>query len=118
MVKRYNFNIEFVQGFAPHPCLLVERETDDGAYVHYEDYQSLEYDCRGANLELDDAMTWVSVEERLPESSGRVCVWTTNNIARLPWFNRFSNKWLFDDEYIPNGEVTHWMEIKPPSENE
>lgn len=58
-----------------------------------------------------DAMTWVSVEERLPEKEDEaVIVWEKQGFALIDW--RHDNKWaILDNNY---GIATHWMPIPTP----
>lgn len=66
------------------------------------------------------APQWVSVEERLPEESGRYICWFGNNkLIKGAEILTYVDEWkafgsLESLETYPN--VTHWMPIEPPKE--
>jgi len=61
-------------------------------------------------------MKWISVKERLPESSKTkyVLTWIGDYLNPFFWVGNFydheKGKW-----YYCNERVTHWMEIEPPN---
>ena len=56
---------------------------------------------------------WISIEDRLPERSGRYlthCNFDGDSLVAVLWFDKYNES--FDDE------VTHWMSLpEPPKED-
>ena len=72
--------------------------------------------------------SWISVKDRLPDNADQVLAWAKHGDAYLAYFwpypdNRCGdkqNKWCIpnyegDHDALPDGYITHWMQIEPPA---
>ncbi len=59
------------------------------------------------------AMTWVSVEEQLPDDDTEVLVFTATAYHFLAFVD--CGEWKHEDG-APLGDVTHWCELTEPEE--
>lgn len=61
----------------------------------------------------EDESPWNRVEERFPEKDGEYATWS----FRGYWIKNHWNNTLKQFHYR-RGEITHWMPIEPPKEDE
>lgn len=68
---------------------------------------------------VDDAPQWISVKDKLPDTTVKVVVYAGNKIATA-WRTDFSNPPGQWDSYdcIRTDSITHWMQLpEPPQED-
>jgi hypothetical protein len=61
-------------------------------------------------------MSWISVEERLPDKSGDTLTKNKHGQKNVFYYSSFNGAWTHGGR-IQEG-VTHWREIEPPGDED
>ena len=74
--------------------------------------------CRAA-AEMLEKSRWISVEDRLPETSGDVIIYfdRCGGEIGIGWYDKKYNAWVMNNRVICGYNVTHWMPLPDAPES-
>lgn len=64
------------------------------------------------------ALKWISVEERLPEESGKYLVYTYDDHIIDAYYSEEAGKWRSYSVVVADKRFTHWMPLPMPPKEE
>ena len=75
--------------------------------------------CRAA-AEMLEKSRWISVENRLPETSGDVIIYfdRCGGEIGIGWYGKKYNAWVMNNGFMCCYKVTHWMPLPELPESE
>lgn len=98
--------IELSEKLKRIPTILITKEEHINDWV--EEAKALEQRI----AELEAQTQWVSVDDRVPNKIARYVVYTNRGTLLMAWYIPETG-WNAD-----NQDVTHWIPLPPPPENE